>query len=180
VSTRAIEAIDAARARVVAGTEHAWLTRTGAPHYLPDLLAAGLRTATGADAGFVLPSFHGIQAPLDGAIASLGPGDISELDVLLMCADPNYDPVVAELRPGELRAVAEAHWATADPRNTSTDHLAWNWCRMPVGVSAAAREPATVAVIPGVVPHLSEWLGREVRSAPAGVPAREALVAALT
>jgi hypothetical protein len=33
---------------------------------------------------------------------------------------------------------------------------------------------------PGVAAHVSEWLGREVASEPAGVPAREALVAALT
>jgi hypothetical protein len=38
----------------------------------------------------------------------------------------------------------------------------------------------TVAVIPGVVPHLSEWLGPEVATEPAGVAARTALVAALT
>jgi hypothetical protein len=179
-STRAIEAIDAAAGRVVAETEHAWLTRTGAQHYLPDLLAAGLRIATGADAGFVLPSYHGIQAPLDGAIGVLGPGPVSELDVLRMCADPEYDPVVVELRPGELRAAARAYRAAADPGNTATDHLAWNWCRMPAATSTDRADPGTVAVIPGVVAHLSEWLGREVESEPAGVPAREALVAALT
>jgi hypothetical protein len=176
----AIEAIDAAAARVVAETEHEWLSRTGAAHYLPDLLAAGLRIATGADAGFVLPSYHGIQAPLDGAIAALGPGPVSELDVLRMCADPGYDPVVVELRPGELHAAATAHWAAADPRNTATDALAWNWCRMPAATSAAGDDPETVAVIPGAVAHLSEWLGRTVASEPAGVPARKALVAALT
>jgi hypothetical protein len=175
-----VEAIDAAGARVVAESPHAWLTRTGAPNYLPDLLAAGLRVATGADAGWIMPAFHGIQAPLDGAIGLLGPGPVSELDVLRMCAAPDYDPVVVELRPGELRAAGEAYWATADPRNAEADDIFWNWCRMPAGTSVGRREPATVAVIPGVVPLLSQWLGREVECEPAGVPAREALVAALT
>ena len=43
-------------------------------HYLPDLIAEGFRIATRADAGFVLPASHGIQAPFDGAVAALGPG----------------------------------------------------------------------------------------------------------
>jgi hypothetical protein len=34
-------------------------------------------------------------------------------------------------------------------------------------------------MIPGVLPHLSEWLGRDVDAQPTGVSARDALVAAL-
>jgi hypothetical protein len=175
----AVAAVEAAGARMVGASTEAWLTRTGAPHYLPDLIARALRTATGADAGFALPSLHGIQAPLDGAIASLGPGEVTELDVLRLAGDPSYDPVVVELRPGELSKAAAAHWATADPRNATADAVYWNWCRMPAGTSAGPGEPATVAVIPGVVPRLSEWLGRELDGEPAGVSARDALVAAL-
>ena len=127
----------------------------------------------------MLPSFHGIQAPLDGAIASLGPGAVSELDVLRMFAAPDYDPVVVELRPGELEAANRAYWAIADPANAAADDLWWNWCRMPAGTSRGGREPATVAVIPAVVAHLSEWLGRELEGDPAGVPARAAVIAAV-
>jgi hypothetical protein len=72
----------------------------------------------------------------------------------------------AELRPGELRRAIEAYWAEADPRNADGERLAWNWCRMPAGTSI--RGEASVAVVPGVAGHLSEWLDRDVAAAPAG------------
>src|SRR3954451_14834232 len=84
-----------------------------------------------------------------------------------------------ELRPGELRAAADAYWATADPRNETGDHLSWNWCRMPAGTSVGPGEPHAVAIIPGVVEHLCDWLGRDVEAQPSGVSARDALVRAL-
>jgi hypothetical protein len=171
--------VEAAATRIVGETGAGWLTRTGAERYLPDLIADALRRATGADAGFVMPSFHGIQAPLDGAIAALGPGPVYELDVLRMCADPGYEAVVAELRPAELRTALDAYAATADPRNTDADRLYWNWCRMPAGSSLPAADPETVAVIPAVAAHLSEWLDRDVATTRSGVSARDALVAVL-
>ena len=88
---------------------------------MPDLIAEGFRIATGAEAGFALPAFHGIQASFDGAMAALGPGPVSELDVVRMLASPWYDPVIVELRPGELRRAREAHWHLADPRNPKYD-----------------------------------------------------------
>jgi 2',3'-cyclic-nucleotide 2'-phosphodiesterase (5'-nucleotidase family) len=178
--TPATEAIDAAAGRIVGELPDAWVTRTGAKRYLPDLIADGLRAATGADAGFVMPSFHGIQAPLDGAIASLGPGPVSELDVVRPLASPDYAPVVVELEPGELGQAVEACWTTAHPANAAADRLWWNWCRMPPGSSVGAAAPRTVAVIPGVVPHLAEWLRRDLTTEPAGVSAPDALIAALS
>jgi 2',3'-cyclic-nucleotide 2'-phosphodiesterase (5'-nucleotidase family) len=177
--TPATEAIDAAAARVVGELPEAWVTRTGAKRYLPDLIADAFRAATGADAGFAMPSFHGIQAPFDGAIAALGPGPVSELDVLRPLASPDYDPVVVELEPGDLGQAVEACWTTAHPANTAADRLAWNWCRMPPGSSVGAAAPRSVAVIPGVVPHLAEWLGRDLETQPGGVSARDALIARL-
>ena len=148
-----------------------WTTRTRASNYLPDLLAKALRLGTGADAGFVMPSFHSIQAPLDGALAALGPGRVSELDPVRLVGTPGYDPMIVELRRGEFERAARAYWAAAEPRNTTTDALPWNWCRMPPGLSAERRSPATVAVIPAVVAHLAEWLGREIDADPSGVAA---------
>src|SRR5215213_7328040 len=46
----AVAAIDSAAANVVGESAHTWLSRTGAEHYLPDLLAQALRDASGADA----------------------------------------------------------------------------------------------------------------------------------
>jgi hypothetical protein len=175
VPTPATDAIDAAAARIVGELPGAWRTRTGAARYLPDLLTEAPRLGAGTDAGFVMPSFHGIQAPLDGALAALGPGPVSELDLIRLVGAPGYDPVVVELRPGELERAASVHWAIADPRNTATDVLPWNWCRMPVGLSTCRHSPTSVAVIPAVVPHLSEWLGRELDAEPASVDGVQAV-----
>jgi 2',3'-cyclic-nucleotide 2'-phosphodiesterase (5'-nucleotidase family) len=178
-SSAAIEAVRAAGSRVVGSLPESWLTRTGAEHYLPDLLARAFRDAADADAGFVLPNFHGVQAPFDGAIAALGPGPVTELDLLRTVAAPDYDPVVVELRAGELDRAVATQWSIADPRNEAGDDLPWNWCRMPAGVSRGPDAPASVACIPGVVPLLSEWLDRELEPEPAGVPALQALVRAV-
>jgi hypothetical protein len=171
--TPASDAIDAAAERVVGETGAAWITRTGAEHYLPDLLAAAFRAATGAEAGFALPDYHGIQPPFDGVLAALGPGPVSELDVVRMCAAPDYEVVVAELRTGELEQARRAHWAQADPRNRAGDALAENWCRMPAGVSG---DGASVAMLAAAAPRLRAWLGRDVEVASTGVSARDALI----
>jgi len=178
-SSPAIEAVEAAGARVVGELSEQWLSRTGAERYLPDLMDAALRFATGADAGLVMPNFHGIQAPIDGAIAALGPGPVTELDLLRMAASEDYDPVVVSLRDGELERAIEAHWTVADPHNTAGDELPWNWCRLPLGVSRDARSPASVAVIPAVADHLSDWLDRDLAAEPGGVSAVDALAAGL-
>jgi hypothetical protein len=174
-SSPAIEAVRSLEGRVVGSLPERWLARTGASRYLPDLLASAFRGATGADAGFVLPSYHGIQAPVDGAIGALGPGPVTELDLLRMVAALDYDPVVVELREGELDEVVAAYWATADPRNRAGDELPWNWCRMPAGVSRGEREPASVACIPAVADHLAQWLDRDLVPQAAGVSAMDAL-----
>ena len=155
------------------------MTRSGAPHYLPDLLADALRRATGADAGLIIPNHHGIQAPFDGMLAALGPGPITELDLLRLFGSAGMDPVVVELGPGELKAAAAAQWLLADPANTAGDALPENWCRMPLGLSAGARDCGTVAMIPGAVPRVSDWLGREVNAEPAGVEVRSAVASVL-
>lgn len=178
-SSAPIECVRAADARIVGSLSERWLTRTGFVRYLPDFLARAFRDACEADAGFVMPSFHGIQAPLDGAIAALGPGPVSELDLLRMVAAPGYDPVVVELRDGELARAADSYRSIADPGNLAGDELPWNWCRMPPGVSRGDREPASLACIPAVVPHLSDWLDRELSPQPGGVSALDALIRAV-
>jgi len=178
-SSAPIEALRAAEARIVGSLDEQWLTRPGCPRYLPDWLAAAFRDACGADAGFVMPGYHGIQAPLDGAIAALGPGEVSELDLLRIVAAPDYDPVVVELQPGELERAVDAYWSIADPQNLAGDELAWNWCRMPAGVARNSAEPLSLACIPGVLPHLSDWLDRELAPSPGGVTALDALARAI-
>lgn len=176
--TEATRALDAAAARVVGHSEQTWATRTGAPHYLPRLIADALRAATGADAAMFAPNQQTTQAPIDGAVAALCAGPVSELD-LLRLFDRADDVVVVELRPGELRTAAGAHDALTSGLSRMADDAWWNWSRMPVATSAGAAEPGSVAVMPGLVPQLSEWLGRDLDPVPAGIGARTALARAL-
>jgi hypothetical protein len=177
--TPATDALDAAATRVVGQSAHTWLSRTGARRYLPDLVAEAFRDATGADAALVLASQHHAQAPLDGAVAALRVGPVTELDLMSLFPYTDDRPAVVELRSGELAAVVAAHDATSDPRARNADQVWWNWCRMPAGKSAAVEEPGTLAVISWVVPRLAELLQREPASQPATSGARAALLAAL-
>ena len=88
-------------------------------------------------------------------------------------------PVTVELRPGELAALVAGHDAIADPGARDADRVWWNWSRMPAGISAGTGDPDSVAVMPWVVPRLSELLGRDLGAEPATTGAREALVRAL-
>jgi hypothetical protein len=156
-----------------------WITRTDARRYLPDLLAKALRTSTGAGAGLFLPGSHVTQAPLDGAIAVLPRGPISELDVLRLFDDDDRI-VIVDLEPGELRSAVDIYNTISDPRNREGDQVHWNWCRMPAAVTSSAHDPRTLAVMAWVLPLLSEWLGRELHGEPADRGARDALLDVLT
>ena len=174
-STPLVAAFDAAAARVVAESRERWISRTGARHYLPDLIARAFRESSGADAAFVPPTHHGAQAPLDGVIAELPRGAVTDLDLVRLFPARDYGPVVVELEAGELDRVVARHAAIADPRARSGDDLWWNWCRMPAAVSVAASAPASVAVVAGNVSLLSRLLDRELTAEPSPVGARDAL-----
>jgi len=176
----AMRALDAAAGRVVAESAVNWLSRTGAPHYLPGLVAEAMRRATGADAGLAPGGQCANQAPLDGAVAAVRAGPVTELDLWRLFNYADDELVVAALRPGELRAAVAAHDATVAPDARPGDDVWWAWCRMPARASAEGDEPRTVAVVPWVAPRLAEWLGREVETERAGVGAREALRRALS
>jgi 2',3'-cyclic-nucleotide 2'-phosphodiesterase (5'-nucleotidase family) len=175
--TPAVAAFDAAAANVVGASAEPWIMRTGASRYLPDRIAHAFRTTSGADAAFVPPAHHGAQAPLDGAMAQLPAGPVTELDLVRLFPADDYGPVVAELRAGEWDRIVAHHAAISHPANAATDGLWWNWCRMPAGTSVANERPAAVAMVAGNVPLVSDWLDRELVVEPARVPARETLVA---
>lgn len=176
-STPVVAAFDAAAANVVGESAEPWITRTGAERYLPERIAGAFRRTSGADAAFVPPAHHGAQAPLDGVMARLPAGPVTELDLVRLFPADDYGPVVAELEAGEWERLVAHHAAIADPANAATDGLWWNWCRMPAGTSASTRHPASVAMVAGNVPLVSEWLDRELAFEPSPVPARETLVA---
>jgi hypothetical protein len=174
-STPAVVAFDAAAARVVGESAERWITRTGAARYLPGLIARAFRDSSGADAAFVPPAHHGAQAPLDGVLAELPQGAVSDLDLVRLFPARDYGPVVVELEAGELDTLVERHAAIADPRVRATDDLWWNWCRMPAAVDVASSTPASVAVVAGNVPLLSHLLDRELTAEPSAIGARDAL-----
>ncbi len=175
----AVDALDAAAATVLGHSRHTWLSRTGATYYLPGLIARALREGTGADAGLVLASQHTNQGAVDGAVAALPAGPVTELDLVRLFGDADDRPAVVGLRPGEFDTVLRTVAAVADPANPAGDRVWWNWGRMPAGVSTGATEPATVAVTPFVLPRLAEMLGRSPESEPASVGARQALLTVL-
>jgi hypothetical protein len=178
--SRGVRAFEAAAERIVGQSHCTWLTRTGAQHYLPDLIADAIRSDTGADTAFVPPSKHGTQAPVDGAIAALHAGPVTELDLIRLFAATDDRAVVVELGPKDLHVIASAYAAAADPTARNADSLWWNWCRMPAGLSTGSNRPSTVAVMPSVVRMLSEWLDRELDAEPAGVGARAAVTRTLS
>jgi hypothetical protein len=178
-ATPVVDAFDAAAARVVGESGERWTTRTGARRYLPDLIARAFRESSGADAAFVPPAHHGAQAPLDGVMAELPQGPVTDLDLVRLFPAHDYGPVVVELEAGELDLVVARHAAIADPAAAAGDDLWWNWCRMPAAVSVGTAHPASVAVVAGNVPLLSLLLDRELTAEPAPVGARDALALAL-
>jgi 2',3'-cyclic-nucleotide 2'-phosphodiesterase (5'-nucleotidase family) len=177
--TPGTDAVRRAAERVVGTLDARWLARPGAAHYLPQRVADALRASTGAQAGLALGGQHLTQAPLDGATAALGPGPVTELDLLRLFPYEDDRPVVVELGSGELRAAIAAHDAITDPASRDGDHVWWNAVRMPAGVSATVGDPASVAVMPFVLGRLGELLGRELDGVPSAIGGREAVTARL-
>jgi hypothetical protein len=176
----ATEVVVQAAERIVGRLESRWLGRPDAVDYLPDRIADALRRATGADAALVFGGQHATQAPLDGAVAALGPGPVSELDLFRLFPYDDDRPVVVELRPEELAAAVRAHDAVTDPDNRDGDHVWWNSIRMRAGVSATGPTPASVAVMPFILGRLGELLGRELAGEPAATGGRQAVLRALS
>ncbi len=174
------QAILAAARRPVARTDRAWTSHPHTPHYLPDLVALALRESTGADAGFTAAGELWTQAPLDGVVAALPMGTVSELDLYRLFSFPDDSVAVVDLSPGEYARLLHAHDAATDPSQPSSDRLWWNWARLPAGRTPAGRGPRTVAVSAFTAATLLPgWLGRAVTARPGPTGAREALRSAL-
>lgn len=162
VSATTAAAIEAARSQVIGHVQRTWLCRPDAEHYLPDLIATATRRASGADAAFVPAGQLFTQAPLDGTVAALAAGPLTELEVQRVFPFPADEVAVVDLLPGELDRLTASHDANADPSNLAADHLWWNWARMRAGVSIASPQPHTLAIAAFATPLLASWLGREL------------------
>jgi 2',3'-cyclic-nucleotide 2'-phosphodiesterase (5'-nucleotidase family) len=173
-ASTAVTAIDAAGQRVVGQLSANWVSRRGAERYLPQFVARAMRAATGADASFVPASQLFTQAPLDGTVAALRAGAVTELDLQRLF--PFDDRLVlAELLPGELRRLVGAHNAQTDPANVFADSHWWNWARLPAGASTIVADPETVAVRPFVAPLLGVLLRRDITTHDSAAGGRRAV-----
>lgn len=173
--TATMTAIDAAAGRLVGESADSWSSRVGAARYLPDLVACAMRAASGADAGFLPADVLFTQAPVDGTVASLRAGPVSELDLIRLFPFEDDRIAVTELQPGEYRRLTRIHDRAADHNNTKTDSLWWNWARAPAGNSPGTEEPLTVAVPAFALPLISTWLERELPAHPSPIGGRHAL-----
>jgi 2',3'-cyclic-nucleotide 2'-phosphodiesterase (5'-nucleotidase family) len=159
------ELLDEASSRVLGELEEPLLSRSGGPSPLADYFARALREATGASAAAV--DMVGTQAPLDGVLAYLPAGPVTEADLLRLHPWPDAT-VAGELSTEELRTVARTGWP--EP------WTAW-------GFDAADRaggETATLAVLEGdAAEHVERVLGRRLSWRRTGVGLREAVREAL-
>jgi 2',3'-cyclic-nucleotide 2'-phosphodiesterase (5'-nucleotidase family) len=172
--TPTMAALQAAAARVIAEVPDGWDSRAGSDHYLPDLVAAAVAAAAGSDAAFVPAGQLFTQAPVDGIVAALPAGPVTELDLIRLFPFSDDQIAIAELRPGEFRRLIDVHDTNSDPRNTLADNLWWNWARAPAGTVASTNGPETLAVAAFALPLLSSWLGRELTSQPVRPGGRQA------
>jgi hypothetical protein len=150
---------------VLGELEEPLLSRSGGSSPLANYFARALREATGASAAAV--AMVGTQAPVDGVLAYLPAGPVSEADVLRLHPWPDAN-VVGELGAEELRTVARTGWP--EP------WTAW-------GFDAADRaggETATLAVSEGdAAEHVERALGRQLSWRRTGIGLREAVREAL-
>lgn len=174
-ATRTIARLQAAATRTIGTLANSWESRPRAPHYLPRLVATAYRASSGADAAFVPASQLLTQAPVDGTVAALRAGSVTELDILRLFPFVEDAVAIVELDATEFRQLVHRHDSATDPTNTSADSAWWNWARAPAGIAADRDDPTTLAVMEVFVPLLESWIGRALAPHRSGASAREAV-----
>ena len=159
------ELLDAASSTVLGTLEDPLYARSGGPSPLTNFFARALREATGADAAAV--DMVGTQPPVDGVLAYLPAGPVTEADLVRVYPWPETT-VAGELGGEEVRAVARYVWP--DP-----------WAAWGVDAAELADGGSSVlAVIEGdATDHVERVLGRRVRWQRTGIGLREAVRQAL-
>jgi 2',3'-cyclic-nucleotide 2'-phosphodiesterase (5'-nucleotidase family) len=169
-------ALQAAAGRTIGELAHTWESRPGAKHYLPNLVAVAMREAGEADAAFLPAGELFTQAPIDGVVAALRAGPVTELDLLRLYPFGENAIVVLELAPEEFHRLVSAHDVAVDPTNAGGDGLWWNWARAPAGTASGSKQPSTVAVESRDVLRLfCSWLDRDVTAHQSSISGREAV-----
>ncbi|MDV6270810.1 metallophosphoesterase [Rhodococcus globerulus] len=161
---------EAADLLVRAGTQiigHTDVSLTTAPRRpgersLTRTVAEAVRVEVETEAALLMPNAFFTQAPIDGAIAQLGPGPVSRLDIHRLFPFPDDELTVIELVDDEFERVVAAHDHTTSPANRSGDADWWNWNRTPAGWSTTRKHPRTVAIAKFSLPLIEQWIARDL------------------
>ena len=127
------------------------------------------------------PAHHGAQAPLDGIMAELPAGPVTELDLIRLFPADDYGPVIVELDARRAAPAVERHAAIADPREPAGDESVVELVpHAGRGLNAATRQPdQRRARGRQRAPFSAELLDRELACEPSPIAARDALLRAL-
>lgn len=175
-ASSAVDAVAAAGRRVLGEVDETWTTHPAAAHYLPGLVAAASREATGAEAGLIPPNHLFTQAPVDGIVAALPAGPLTDLDLQRLFPFPDDRLALIGLGPGEFRRIRDLHDRNANPANSASDGAWWNWMRAPAGWSSRAEEPETAGVMAFAVPFFEMLLERDLVVHGSATSARRAVL----
>jgi hypothetical protein len=149
-----------------------WRSTPATCDYLPQLAAEALAEATGSAAAIVPAQVLVSQPPIDGVVAALPRGAVSEFDVWRLVRDAFDRCVIVELSADEVAAVVARLSEQAQPG--ATLDVPWTFLRMPPG--AVATDPSDGTVIPDAWrPLITEWLERDLSGVPATTGIRGAI-----
>ncbi|WP_141003783.1 hypothetical protein [Nocardioides humi] len=144
--------------------------RPGEANDLGDFIArAWLDRVADADAAIVPACELWTQPPIDGTVAALLAGDISELDLRRLF--PFDDTLVLiELGAGRWERLLAAHDRMTDFANTEGDAVWWNWARGRAGIAQESDSPRRL-VTSRFAARLLDGAGAELRTHPSDVHA---------
>jgi 2',3'-cyclic-nucleotide 2'-phosphodiesterase (5'-nucleotidase family) len=157
--------LDEASSTVLGTLEDPLHARSDGPSPLVDFFAKALREAAGTDAAAV--DMVGVQPPMDGVLAYLPAGPVTEADLVRVYPWPDAT-VAGELGREEIRAVARSGWPEA-------------WAAWGIDAVELADRGSSVLAVPegDAADHVERVLGRRVHWQRTGIGLREAVRKAL-
>jgi 2',3'-cyclic-nucleotide 2'-phosphodiesterase (5'-nucleotidase family) len=160
------ELLDRASSTVLGALEDPLHARSDGPSPLADFFAKALREAAAADAAAV--DMGSVQPPLDGVLAYLSGGPVTEADLVRLYPWPDAT-VAGELSGEEIRAVARSGWPEA-------------WAAWGIDTAELADRSSLVLAVPegDAADHVERVLGgRRLHWQRTGIGVREAVRKAL-
>jgi hypothetical protein len=148
--------------------------------YLPDFMAQAVREISAADVGLVPAAEVCNQPPVDGVLAFLPSGELTEGHLFQLIPWIDDSIVKTRVTRPELRVI-QRRWDTSPARAVS-ERGWWSWAPFPCGFSARERlpDPLTIAVDSFWKGMVNSWLGRDCDWQDAGCGLRQALALAIS